>query len=722
MKKQTKKAFTLVELIVVIIILAILWTIAFISLQWYSKSARDSTRISNLSTMKTSLELFHLDAWKYPLPTDSFTVTYNWTEVWTQWTFWTTTANNIDKLDKIPTDPLTAKEFTYSITKTKQEFQLAWMFETTDLVLNNTLSQTKAWDTIATALVTWNYNWALSKINTWTTCEILSIPSIISSQPETTTDLSTILTNKWLVFNWFNNLPNNYQSSKYNNEWWFDFTSNQLIVYSDTESCEPLYDADDNTARTTLITNLQTAYSWTIISNKDYINNITSLDINNANDVDLFWKTLVNNNMWGDIALKNSNWEGWSSWWETWSSFTTDYLNSTFWDSFDINDSWNVDTLKEMFAANSIYAKNWNSYGWCTISDVQELTNISWWINLVDNTIYILDFDSVDITSQINFNWNCIAMISKKAWWSTFVNNNTTWSADYGLLQISSRSNIILDNITLNWNNSTRKKRGIYFDWSSSSTLHNISSYNNETSWIYIFNWQYINFENIRTYNNYGGITLQSTVDYNIFNNLIVYNNSAHWLWVAGADYNSFNNIQLFNNGSYNLVLTQWSLNSLINGIYAYNGSSYGIYANGNSNNAILRNHYNFNNNISIDLSTTWNKYYDTLKVFWNSSEWTYPSQWLSTDTPKPTTWLDWALDQTVETFNASWVVQPSVTWWDYTLRWYQTWLTFDWSETYTFWANISKQTKPVKWNWSAFEEYGVDGVDYDSTKYIWEW
>lgn len=42
-----KKAFTLVELIVVITILAILWTIAFISLSWYSAEARDSKRISD---------------------------------------------------------------------------------------------------------------------------------------------------------------------------------------------------------------------------------------------------------------------------------------------------------------------------------------------------------------------------------------------------------------------------------------------------------------------------------------------------------------------------------------------------------------------------------------------------------------------------------------------------------------------------------------------------
>lgn len=46
-----KRAFTLVELIVVITILAILWTIWFISLSWYSAEARDSKRITESKSL-----------------------------------------------------------------------------------------------------------------------------------------------------------------------------------------------------------------------------------------------------------------------------------------------------------------------------------------------------------------------------------------------------------------------------------------------------------------------------------------------------------------------------------------------------------------------------------------------------------------------------------------------------------------------------------------------
>ena len=62
--RNTKSAFTLVELIVVITILAILGTIAFISLQGYSAEARDSKRLSDVASIakKVSLQVAGRDA------------------------------------------------------------------------------------------------------------------------------------------------------------------------------------------------------------------------------------------------------------------------------------------------------------------------------------------------------------------------------------------------------------------------------------------------------------------------------------------------------------------------------------------------------------------------------------------------------------------------------------------------------------------------------------
>jgi prepilin-type N-terminal cleavage/methylation domain-containing protein len=51
-RRKRLLGFTLVELIVVITILAILGTIGFLSIQGYSASARDGSRIGNLVNLQ----------------------------------------------------------------------------------------------------------------------------------------------------------------------------------------------------------------------------------------------------------------------------------------------------------------------------------------------------------------------------------------------------------------------------------------------------------------------------------------------------------------------------------------------------------------------------------------------------------------------------------------------------------------------------------------------
>lgn len=63
---QKKSAFTLVELIVVITILSILGTIAFVSLGGYAVLARESARIADINTITKSLNIYYTSNDRYP--------------------------------------------------------------------------------------------------------------------------------------------------------------------------------------------------------------------------------------------------------------------------------------------------------------------------------------------------------------------------------------------------------------------------------------------------------------------------------------------------------------------------------------------------------------------------------------------------------------------------------------------------------------------------------
>lgn len=278
-KINNRLAFTLVELIVAITILAILWTIAFFAFQWYSKNSRDSARVSNISRMKTSLDIFAIEAWKYPIPTNSVDITFSWWTIWKQWVFWESVIKNLSKLDRTPSDPLTESFFTYSILNSKFEYQIWWILESDSISLSNH-NNSFAWDYLAKAYIIWNYNWFAAKSITWSICNILTVPSIIANDLSST-DYSDIVNNKKLVFDWFNNIPNSFSKTKFKTDWWFDFSTNNLIVFS--WSCSNL--ENNILYRINLLSDLKNAYSWTILQKaKNYTNlNNLNIDINSPN-------------------------------------------------------------------------------------------------------------------------------------------------------------------------------------------------------------------------------------------------------------------------------------------------------------------------------------------------------------------------------------------------------------------------------------------------------
>lgn len=65
MKERKNKAFTLVELIIVITILIILAIVAFLTLWEYTAQTRDSVRIADMQNIEKALSLNNVETWKF---------------------------------------------------------------------------------------------------------------------------------------------------------------------------------------------------------------------------------------------------------------------------------------------------------------------------------------------------------------------------------------------------------------------------------------------------------------------------------------------------------------------------------------------------------------------------------------------------------------------------------------------------------------------------------
>ena len=129
MQKINLRAFTLVELIVVITIIWILSTVWFVSYSGYLTGARDSNRISQLTKLSDSLQVY--SARKIlPLPDDKIDITASWSSnvIAYQWEVWVDVLETIDYTNG-GKDPKDDTYYTYYLTKNRNSLQLMAMME-----------------------------------------------------------------------------------------------------------------------------------------------------------------------------------------------------------------------------------------------------------------------------------------------------------------------------------------------------------------------------------------------------------------------------------------------------------------------------------------------------------------------------------------------------------------------------------------------------------------
>jgi len=420
MKKQNK-AFTLVELIVVITILAILWTIAFISLQWYSSQARDSKRLSDIQNIKKSLELFSLNTWKYPLPDTWVEYSFSWELLWTQWIVWDQVSINLSRnLNEKPLDPLSETEYVYSVTNTQTQFEILWLYESdliwTNIGANLVFAQQSNAATQDYAKISWTYNWIYVKSPSF----IFPTPSIINAL-NTEIDFNT---NSWAiqsqVITWWDN-----------NIWLWTWALSDLTMTYTWVINNNSSDAE----KISVIETLQNFYSGTSLSSIDEIADLLSKT--SDDDKKDLAEFLVLNSWVVSVSSWGGNWDAWIGWNDEYTKLLLHAENFT-------DSSFSAHSLTVNWDTSISSGKFGNALSFDGTDDYLSIADSENW-----------NFWSEDFTIDFWFNansWNMSYIYSKRTNSSTYW-NMVIWTTTNGLLlRATSSSNSswdIIDNFTL---------------------------------------------------------------------------------------------------------------------------------------------------------------------------------------------------------------------------------------------------------------------------------
>lgn len=103
--KKTINGFTIVELLIVIVVIAILATISIVAYTGIQARSRDSQREHDIKQLVKALEMYYIDNGEYPTATGSTTINTSWST--TADASWQNLANSLKPyMGTVPSDPV----------------------------------------------------------------------------------------------------------------------------------------------------------------------------------------------------------------------------------------------------------------------------------------------------------------------------------------------------------------------------------------------------------------------------------------------------------------------------------------------------------------------------------------------------------------------------------------------------------------------------------------
>lgn len=298
------KAFTLVELIVVITVLAILATIWFFSLFGYQITARDAVRVSDVQNLTKIVELYRLEKGVFPEVSNPVEVSFSGSVIWKQWHFWEDTRSYARRISEVPIDPLTFSNYAYSTTQSTGEYQIGAIVEKRETLWSVLLPNAHAVDTwnllkvFASTLVKWNYNGQFIAHKEGERIYILAAPSILADTISSVT-LQEVHTANAFVYEWGLNAPATYSWTLLDeSNWNFNPTNvswDETIIYEWT-----LDDLNSGGGKIQLVSNIKDYYAGTDVAKSEWYARLINLDpASNPDDAIAVANWYIYGEVWG---------------------------------------------------------------------------------------------------------------------------------------------------------------------------------------------------------------------------------------------------------------------------------------------------------------------------------------------------------------------------------------------------------------------------------------